>query len=150
MHIGEDDDFTPVVRELGEGALEDASEVTGFGACLGGWGVIDGVERGAVRVVASGIERCLWAAGAFAEFVAGEVGDDGEEPGLEAAAFEAIDATPGADEGFLSGVFGGLWGAEHAEGEGVDGVLEAEDEGVEGGEIATLGALNQRVEFVAV
>jgi len=117
MHIGKDDDFSPVIGELLERALEDIAKIAGEGGGLWRGAVIDGVERGAVRVVASGIEGGLGAAGALAEFVAGEVGDDGEEPGLEAAAFEAIDAAPGADEGFLGGILGGLWGAEHAEGE---------------------------------
>ena len=150
MNVREDDDFTPVVRELLEGALQDIAEVAGLGAGLGRGTAIDGVKRGAIGVIAGGVEGGLGTASAAAEFVAGEVGDDGEEPGLEAATLETVEAAPCANEGFLGGVLGSRWRAEHAQGECVDGVLEANDEGVECGEVASLGTFNQGVESAAV
>ena len=113
--------------ELFEGGEQD---LAGFGVEGGEFGraVVVGRCPGVAVFFDHEVEGGGGPSFAAAEFVAAAVGGDAHEPGGEVAAAVGVEGAPGGEHGVLGGVFGGGWGAEHAEAEAEDAALVAADE----------------------
>ena len=136
--VGEEDGDPLIVRQRGQGPLQDAGKLDPggeglgvlLGACLAGPLRLD-LER-------LGIQRVCRTTALGPEHVVAAVGRDPHQPRPDEAAMERGDGRPGPDERVLRSVLGGGRVAQHPEAQSVHGPLVAADDGVEGREVAAL------------
>jgi len=82
-------------------------------------------------------------AGRAAIFIITFVDDGARQPGAERPAVKCAQTAKGGDEGFLNGVGGPVFISEGAQGDVEERVLVKQDEGIEGIQVAVLGASNE-------
>ena len=144
MHVREQHDHAPVLGQLRQRLLQHAAHIALQRDALRRRSGIGRFEGDGVRIVAQLIKGALWAPLATAKLVTRGVRHDPKQPGTEALASKAVERSIRAQEGLLRHILGGFARAEETVGEGVSGVLMADDKGVEGGHFAALRSLNER------